>query len=132
VADRKRVVVAGMAVAALAVGAYVVWGPSDGSDASGEDGGAAAAGALDLPRGTIVAVDFEYPVGEVTVGTGDPLTFENRGPSRHTLTADNGRFDSGVIEAGQTFTVTLDGPRQIEVHCEIHPTMRAVITVTAP
>lgn len=128
--DRRRIIVGGVAAAALAVGAYVVWGAGD--DGGQDDGREGAGDTIQLPPGTIVAVDFEYPVDEVTVGSGDPLTFENRGPSHHTLTADDGRFDSGVLEAGQTFTVSLDGPRQIEVHCEIHPRMRAVITVTAP
>jgi plastocyanin len=126
VADRRKVVAGVAVLVAVAAGGYLVWGPGD------DDGADGAADRLDLPAGTIVAVDFEYPVAEVTVRSGDPLTFENRGPSHHTLTADDGRFDSGVIEAGGTFTVTLDGPRQIEVHCEIHPAMQAVVNVTAP
>jgi plastocyanin len=125
VADRRKVVAgAVVVVAALGVGAYLVWGPDDGADKADQG--------VELPPGTIAAVDTRYLVDAVTVASGDPLTFENRGPSHHTLTADDGRFDSGVLEAGETFTVALDGPREIAVHCEIHPTMRAVITVTAP
>jgi plastocyanin len=130
VAERRKVLIGGMVVAALGVGAYAAWDASDDEDREAEGSGADAD--LDLPAGTIVATDFAYPVDEVVVASGDPLTFENRGPSRHTLTADEGRFDSGVIEPGQTFTVTLDGPRELEVHCEIHPTMRGTVTVTAP
>ena len=125
-ADRRKVLAGAVVLVAVTAGAYVVWGPDDDGDGSaGREG-------TELPPGTIAAVDFEYLVDQVTVASGDVLTFENRGPSHHTLTADDGRFDSGVVEAGQTFTVTLDGPREIAVHCEIHPAMRAVVTVTAP
>jgi plastocyanin len=91
----------------------------------------------DVPRqrvvhGEVTATDFEYSADIIIVAAGDVLTFENRGPSRHTLTADDGRFDSGVVEPGHTFTVALDGPRELGVHCEIHPAMRAHVTVTAP
>ena len=124
----RRIVIAGVvAVVALGMGAWLLWGDGDDGRPAGED-----APALDLPPGTIAAVDFEYPVDEVTVASGDPLTFENRGPSRHTLTADDGRFDSGVIDPGASFTVTLDGPREIAVHCDIHPSMTATVIVTTP
>lgn len=128
--DRRVVVAGGVLVVALGVGAWWLWA----ADGDGDGGSApdAEEPALDLPDGTIVAVDFEYPVDEVTVAPGEPLTFENRGPSSHTLTADDGRFDSGVVTAGERFTVTLDGPREIAVHCDIHPSMTATVIVTAP
>lgn len=126
--DRRKVVSGGIAVALLAGGAYLAWEAADDD----EDRATVPEPALELPPGTIAAVDNDYPVDDVTVAAGQPLTFENRGSSRHTLTADDGRFDSGVVEPGDTFQVSLDGPREIPVHCEIHPTMRAMVTVTAP
>jgi plastocyanin len=126
----RRILIGGAAVIALGVGAWLLW--ADDGGGSGSDEAAEEAPALDLPPGTIAAVDFDFPVDEVTVASGEPLTFENRGDASHTLTADDGRFDSGVVAPGETFTVTLDGPREIAVHCDIHPTMTATVIVTGP
>ena len=82
--DRRKLLV-GAVVVALVVGAggYAARDALD-DDGGGDDRAATEQEALSLPPGTIVAVDFEYPVDEVTVAAGDPLTFENRGSANHT------------------------------------------------
>jgi plastocyanin len=114
----------GGVLVAVAAAAVVLWVGARDEGGTGDE--------PELPVGALAASDFEYSAEHVTVEAGDVFTFENRGPSHHTITADDGRFDSGVVEPGDTFTVTLDGPRDIEVHCEVHPRMKALITVTAP
>jgi plastocyanin len=48
----------------------------------------------------------------------------------HTVTADNGSFDSGPIRAGE-FRLVFDHPGRYPYHCEIHPDrMRGVVIVT--
>lgn len=79
---------------------------------------------------------FEPPV--LTVATGATIIFANVGGRPHTLTADGGEFDTGVVAPGAeggrfagtsaTFTVTKAG--RYNFHCEIHPTvMKGTITV---
>jgi len=79
---------------------------------------------------------FEPPV--VTVAAGATLLFANVGGKPHTLTADDGSFDTGVVTpgaeggrfAGTNATFTIATPGRYNFHCEIHPTvMKGTITV---
>jgi plastocyanin len=47
-----------------------------------------------------------YVPTTLTVQVGHPVTFVNAGSTSHTVTADNGAFDSGVLTPGETFTWT--------------------------
>lgn len=79
---------------------------------------------------------FDPP--ELSVQTGTALTFANVGGKPHTLTADDGSFDTGVVTpgaeggrfAGSNATVVLDEPGTFPFHCEVHPVMTGVLTVT--
>jgi plastocyanin len=71
--------------------------------------------------------------------SGSTVLFANVGGKPHTLTADNGEFDTGVLPpgpeggrfAGANATVTLSKPGTYAFHCEIHPAvMKGTITVT--
>ena len=44
------------------------------------------------------------------------------------MTADDGSFDSGVLNPGDTYMVAFDGQGTITYHCAIHPEMRGSIT----
>ena len=39
----------------------------------------------------------------------------------HTVTADDGSFDSGSLYHGQNFENTFDTPGEFSYHCSIHP-----------
>ncbi len=51
------------------------------------------------------------------------MTWINDDPAPHTVTADDGSFDSRQLDAGASFEVVLDKPGVFAYHCEIHPTM---------
>jgi plastocyanin len=103
-------------------------------------------GAQPAPTIRVEAVDpalpdetlrFEPPTFSVPAGT--TLLFANVGGRPHTLTADDGSFDSGVVTpgaeggrfAGTNATLTLGRPGTFAFHCEVHPqAMRGTITVT--
>lgn len=90
----------------------------DGGGASGEGDGA----------GTIVAVDFE--LSSTTAAAGDEVTFRNDDSVAHTVTADDGGFDTGSVPAGESATfVAPDEPGEIAFHCTIHPSMAGTLTV---
>ncbi len=45
------------------------------------------------------------------------------------MTADNGLFDSGVLEPGASYSVWFDGAGTVPYHCAIHPDMQGSIVV---
>jgi plastocyanin len=75
----------------------------------------------------------------LSVPAGTTLLVANVGGKPHTLTADDGAFDTGVIEpgaeggrfAGKSASVTLNTAGTFKFHCEVHPAaMRGEVTVT--
>lgn len=77
---------------------------------------------------TIAGFAFDPDPLEVAAGTVVTVTNDDAAP--HTWTADDGSFDSGQLGQGDTFEHTFDTAGEFAVHCEIHPTMTATITVT--
>ena len=76
---------------------------------------------------------------ELEVAAGTTLLVANVGGKPHTLTADDGSFDTGLIEpgaqggrfAGQNASVTLNQAGTFKFHCEVHPAaMKGTVTVT--
>ena len=57
------------------------------------------------------------------------MTWTNNGPSVHTVTADDGSFDSGNISVGKTFSHTFQTAGTFAYHCTIHPFMKATVIV---
>lgn len=115
--------VAAMAGAAALVGALTLPGPATASDV----------GTLQDTEVTIDAFAFMPPDIQVTVG--ETVTWNNvQAGVPHTVTADNGEFDTGVLDSGTsasvTFTEASNGP--IPYHCEIHTSMTGTVTVNAP
>jgi hypothetical protein len=45
------------------------------------------------------------------------------------VTADNGSFDSGVLNPGDSYTVAFDGQETVTHHCTMHPEMRGSVAV---
>ena len=56
----------------------------------------------------------------------------NRMNMSHTVTADNGEFDSGVLGQDQSFSHTFDAVGSVDYHCEIHPDMTGKISISSP
>lgn len=88
------------------------------------------AGASQGPGGDTVSIsNFAFDPGELDVATGTEVTWTNDDPAPHTVTADDGSFDSGTLEPGQTFSATLEGNGPITYACQIHPDMTGIVTV---
>ena len=80
---------------------------------------------------------FDPP--QLTVAAGTTLLVANVGGKPHTLTADNGAFDTGIVDpgaeggrfAGKNASVTLNQAGTFKFHCEIHPAvMKGTVKVT--
>jgi plastocyanin len=74
-------------------------------------------------------VERAYQPHTVTVEAGDTVTWKNTVLDPHTVTADGGTFNSGVMNGGTTFSVTFTTPGTFDYSCLIHPTMHGVVVV---
>ena len=88
-------------------------------------GGASAA--------SITIQNFAFKPLATTVKAGSTITVKNQDSATHTLTADNGAFDTGNISGGGTKTITAPTkPGSFSYHCTIHAFMtHGTITVTS-
>ena len=70
---------------------------------------------------------FDPP--DAAIEPGSTITWTNNGTLPHTVTADDGSFDSGVLNPGDSYTVAFDGQGTVTYFCVIHPEMRGSVTV---
>ncbi len=105
-----------------------------------------APGADEARTARVQAVDpgqigdkLRFDPSELTVAAGTTLLVANVGGKPHSLTADDGSFDTGIIDpgaqggrfAGKNASVTLNQAGTFKFHCEIHPAaMKGTVTVT--
>ena len=89
---------------------------------------AAAAGGGGGAGGTVRMAGMGFAPATLKVGRGAKVGFENDETAPHTVTARSGGIDSGVIDPGGQFSLTVtDG---FDYFCSIHPSMTAKIAVT--
>ena len=86
------------------------------------------------PSGTITVDirDHAFNPAQLNIAPGTTVTFVNNDTEPHTATADNGLFDTGVLEPGYSFDVFLEGSGTVTYHCELHPDMQGSIVVGQP
>jgi plastocyanin len=73
--------------------------------------------------------DFSFQPARLEVQRGTRVTWTNQGQVIHTVTANDGSFDSGDIGSGARGSITFSRPGTYEYHCRPHPFMRGVIVV---
>jgi plastocyanin len=78
---------------------------------------------------TAVVQDFMYRPATIAVAAGTTVFWTNGGQVAHTVTAEDGSFDSGLIEAGERRAVTFSKPGTYRFRCTPHPFMRGEIVV---
>jgi plastocyanin len=78
---------------------------------------------------TVSIRDFSFEPAQLSVEPGTTVTWTNEGNEPHTVTADNGLFDSGVLYPGDSYSVQFDGMGTVSYYCTLHPSMTGGITV---
>ena len=78
----------------------------------------------------VQVVDFAFEPATMTVPVGSTVTWTNSGSRPHTVTADDGSFDSGRLDPGEQFSQTFDQAGTFTYHCGFHPEMQGSIVVT--
>lgn len=74
-------------------------------------------------------VEFTYQPDPVVVQVGGKVIWQNQDTAPHTATADDGSFDTGVIEKGKIGSETFKEVGTFTYFCEIHPTMHGTVEV---
>ena len=75
--------------------------------------------------------DFSFTPASITIHVGDTVTWTNHGPSAHTATANNGSFNTGVLQKGQSASHTFTTAGTFAYICSIHPFMHGTVVVLA-
>src|SRR5215212_9061673 len=71
--------------------------------------------------------DGYFDPADIPVASGTMVMWTNEGYEPHTVTSDDGLFDSGLLYPGDTYWVTLYGQGTVTYHCS--PAMAGSITV---
>lgn len=77
----------------------------------------------------VIIKDFSYNPSEITIKRGTSVRWVQKDFVRHTVTSDEGIFDSALLSSSQTFTYTFDKPGTFSYHCIPHPYMRGKVLV---
>ena len=129
----------GIAVAAVAV---ILAGCGGGSTGNGGGGGGACSNPKGgAPSGTTAAQTVQVVSDPNTIGAYKPSTINVKvgdsvewdwtdQSSQHSVTADDGSFDSCLQSAGAKFTVTFSQAGDYKYHCTIHASMLGDVKVS--
>jgi plastocyanin len=116
---------------AIALVASLMLIPAAGAQTEGQ-------GVVVVPTTEIRAVDVllieddYFEPKDAVVEPGTTLMWINHGQVQHTVTADDGQFDSGVLNPGDSFLATVEGSGTLTYHCTLHPEMTGSITIGSP
>ena len=78
---------------------------------------------------TVAISGIKFRPAELSVPAGTEVTWTNEDPAPHTVTAEDGSFDSEVLEPGDAFAWTFETGASVTYFCAIHPDMRGTVTV---
>ncbi|HST51955.1 MAG TPA: cupredoxin domain-containing protein [Pyrinomonadaceae bacterium] len=78
------------------------------------------ASAEDSAAASVAIKDFEFQPKELKVKTGATVTWTNDGSSSHTVTSDDGSFESPTFAKGKTYSRKFDKPGTYPYYCALH------------
>ena len=135
----KKIIVLGALGAAIAVLVFaaiaVAQSIPEGLDASQNTTGVPATPPAQITApalnniATVDIRDHAFNLARLNVAPGTTVRFVNNDTEPHTATADNGLFDTGVLQPGSSFEAFLDGSGTANYHCELHPDMKGTVVV---
>lgn len=80
-------------------------------------------------RVEVSIANFAYQPANVITGRGSTIVWTNRDTVAHTVTADDGSFDSGSIAPGDAFEQRFDKNKSYSYTCSFHPQMKGTMTI---
>ncbi len=77
----------------------------------------------------VLIQNYAFDPVTITVSANTTVTWTNNDPVGHTVTSDNGVFDSGMMNTGKTFSHLFNTPGSYPYHCIIHSYMTGTVIV---
>jgi len=129
----------------LVSGALIAAGCGGSNDSGGGGSASPATTASPSPTPTTAAPDdnggaagsaetrienFAFDPKQITAKVGETVSWKNDDGATHTVTADDGSFDSGNLASDKTFSQTFDTAGTFKYHCAIHSSMIATVVVS--
>lgn len=81
--------------------------------------------------GQVIMKGIRFQPAELTVHPGETVEFKNEDIVAHTVTADDGSFDSGLIQRGSSWKMTVRKAGTLAYHCTPHPNMKAILVASS-
>ena len=72
---------------------------------------------------------YAFSPSSITINVGDTIVWTNYDSASHTVTSNDGTFDSGSISTGNTFSFTFTSAGTFNYYCAPHPNMTGSVTV---
>jgi plastocyanin len=82
-----------------------------------------AATQADAAPPIVIARDFMFAPGTITIKAGASVTWKNSDDEPHTVVSDTGLFRSGALDTNESFSFRFDTPGTYHYACSIHPRM---------
>ena len=79
---------------------------------------------------TVKITNFSFQPNSITIVAGTTVVWTNEDSAPHTITSDDGSFESGRMSRGSEFNHTFTQPGTYMYHCAIHPSMTGEIRVS--
>ena len=76
---------------------------------------------------TVLIQDFKFQPAEITIKSGETITWINKDSVKHTATGDS--FDSGLLAKDASFQQTFDTAGTYDYICTPHPYMEGKVIV---
>jgi len=89
----------------------------------------ASASAADLKIVSVHMRQQSFVPEKLVAKSGSTISWTNDDTVPHSVTADDGRFDSGPLLPGQSFKWMAGSAGKVAYHCIYHPSMTATLTV---
>lgn len=77
----------------------------------------------------VMVENFTFKPKEVVISAGEKVIWIQKDRASHTVTANNGGFNSGRLIKGDEFTHTFSKKGSYDYVCKFHPAMRGKVIV---
>jgi plastocyanin len=90
-----------------------------------------SSGSMAPTAASVSIKNMAFNPGSLSVTAGATITWMNSDTTIHTVTADDGSFNSGNIAVGATYSRVFNTAGTFSYHCMIHPEMTGKVVVTS-
>jgi plastocyanin len=73
--------------------------------------------------------DYAFKPATITITAGTKISWTNHDDDPHTVTADDGAFDSHGLGQGDVYARVFATPGRYAYHCSAHPFMKGTVIV---